>query len=331
MTLEEFWNKPKIKTKKAPKRKPQKNRSSLTKKALISISAILLIGIGVGLNLPRNKEESQVFKMLEQSPKEIKLPQVNLSYDNSGLEDGQALGQATPSAKLQVLSANLIGIYEQQQQQRRPAIGSQEADQATAAAQQPKLAGVRIIGEVRNIGDETAFDANVLIHFFDENQNLINTKIGHWKEPYSFLPLKPGETNVYHDLVANPPPSASVSLSMERKEKEDSDKNKPSNKTEILKVKDKKLQPAQVSQQGQTLKYYQFQAVLANIGNKEIVSPGLYVWMKNERGKVIGLAAKVFEADLLTPEATIEAKLNLAPVSEGEMFDYQIKTFGQEL
>lgn len=321
MGLEEFWQQSQT------KKQPQKNKtsSSLPKKAFISIFVILLIGIGVGLNLPRNKEESRVLKMLEQSPKEIKLPQVNLSDDRSNLKNGQALGQATPSAKLQVLSANLIGIYEQQKQQQK-----QQASPSASPAQ-PKLAGVRIIGEVRNIGDQTAFDANVLVHFFDENQNLISTKIGHWKEPYSFLPLKPGETNVYDVLVASPPPSTSVNLGMETKEKEETDKNKPINKTEILKVKDKKLQPAQVSQQGQTLEYYQFQAILTNVGNIEIANPGLYVWMKNEKGKVIGLAAKVFEADLLTPQATIEAKLNLVPASDGEMFDYQIKTFGREL
>jgi len=100
---------------------------------------------------------------------------------------------------------------------------------------------------------------------------------------------------------------------------------------QILKIKEKKLEPAVIKRGQDELAYFKFSGILINKSSAEIVNPGLYVWLKSEEGKVIGIASKTFEADLLLPEQELEAILLLIPVSTGKTFDFEVKTFGEKL
>jgi hypothetical protein len=341
MDLTKFWGEHK-----KPKRKEKKIK--ISKKFIISALVVLLIGVGLGLNLPRSKDDLNALKQLENVlGSDVKLPEVDLSpsFKVSSKSLGLNGTGALNISALKVLSANLIGIpgkAEAQKPAQKPSfkVSSKSSGLNSAEATdsaKPKLAGIRILGEVENTGKDTVRDAKIIIRFF-RNGKLIAKKLGAWNQTYKFIPLSPGEINVYDVLVPSPPESDSVTIEME--EMEPGDSPKPGFKgflkawlfsSPALKIKEASIKPAVVEQQGQKLSYYKFSGTLVNTADWEISNPGIYVWIRNDKGKVIGIGSQFFESDLLIPEATLEAKIAIVPVSAEEMFDYKVKTFGKKL
>lgn len=340
MNLQDFWIEESKNQGGISKKKPVgKNRQ---RRVFYSVLAVaLLVGIGVGLNLPRGEERASFLAFLKNSPEEVKLPEVVLGEKTSS--------EKTQSGGIRVLSANLIGIYKESKQSKNgsPPVASgtgqaQKENEATGSAAtesaqvrdapQRQLAGIRILGELKNIGKEKIQNARPIVKFYKisgKKQNIIATKLAAFNESYKFLPLSPGEENVYDVLVANPPSSDSVTIEFEVAP-EDEEKDSSKLYTNLLKITDRKLKKEVVKNNGKEVSYYKFEANLLNPTQDAFVSPGIYVWIKNETGRVIGFGKKIYEADLLVPEATISAQVNVLPVNAEEMFEYETKTFTEK-
>lgn len=279
-------------------------------------------------------EELESWQSLKDLP-EAKLPEIRIK----GLSDQEWETEASPAAQLRVISANLVGIYEQiTPSPQASALGeaTSSGSQATLSAQtsalsqpQVRLAGIRILGEIKNVGQKPAFDATPIVQFY-KNEALTATKIGQWSQGYQFVPLEPGKTSVYEVVVAEPPASQSVSIKFKPKAVPEDERSGFSSEVDLL-VKERELEPASFQRGQQEVGYYQFKGLLTNKGTQEIVSPGIYVWLRTEEGKVVGFGGRIYENDLFMPGREMEVNLAIIPAVEDEVFDFQVRTFGKRL
>jgi len=301
------------------------------------ISALFVLGIGMilGLSLDWIREHDPT-GILANPATEIDLPEVILNPTD--ITNRLQAGDINLDADLKVVSANLIGIYEQppstadRQQPAGPDSADREASseasaaailQATPTPAGPVLAGIRILGEVKNVSGQTISDAQVLIRYYNQQGKLIATKLGHWKEPYQFVSLPAGETVGYDVLTTKPPAAGAIVVEFEARSAE----NKAEFKQELFML-GRKVEPVTVDNQGQETTYYTLSGVLVNRSQQELQTPGIYAWMKNEGGRVIGLGVHNFSADLLPPEASVSAQLNIIPVEQvNGAPDVTVKTF----
>lgn len=220
-------------------------------------------------------------------------------------------------------------------------LGDEEATSAALPApdeEKPELtlAGVRIMGEIQNVGGSTVYEANAFVRFYDQNKNVLAIKVGEWSQGYKFLPLAPEVTGVYDVVVLNPPEFETVTIEMkvdiaDKRLSLKDPKGSAFYDTESLKVKSKALEPTTTQQGNQQINYFTFNGTLVNKGKAEIVNPAIYVWLKNREGKVIGLAAKTLASDLLLPEQELSVSLFVIPVTTDEMASFEVRTFGEQL
>ena len=376
MNLFNYWIEEKIK----PVFKPKFWASPKKLALIVVLLAIIFFYLGQSLK----QQPPANFKQVENLP-EVKLPKVvleNLETKKPGVPGFDEAGQ------LQLLSANLIGIYEQQgdkatgntsetSDQQQATSNTQEGEQLkgednpsledtsevelsvspspSSSNLEPRtsngavrLAGLRILGEVKNIGQETVYSAKALVRFYGQSStsnleplsadrqdrtsnSLLATKVAQFNQGYQFLPLSPGEINVYDLIVASQPESNTVTVELRAEDSKSSAKSPELSSDNFLKITSKKLEPLTIKKGETELTYYQFSCQLVNKSDAEIVNPGLYVWLKNNQGKVIGLTGKIFETDLLTPDQELEVKLMIAPVNLDEVFNFEVKTFGEKL
>jgi len=294
------------------------------------------------------KKATRLEKMEENLPS-IKLPEISIrnSFDastsdsaNSSDPKGTIRDRKNPtipdrgnsgSSELKVLSANMVGIWDKSE-----------------------LVGLRIIGEIKNISNQVINGAKPVIRFYG-NEKLMATKVGNWNEGYQFLKLEPGEINVYDILIPNPPESEMITVEMRGESADDPegtirnsfdpgssedfdpgssfpDRGNSGSSATYLKIKEKNLSKEILEKDNQKMIYYKFTGILININPAEIINPRIYVWLKNDQGKVIASAYKTFESDLLTKNQELEVNLLLIPFTpDSKQFEYEVKTWGERL
>lgn len=233
--------------------------------------------------------------------------------------DTQALGEVISKGQLvlpadsrqvgiKVVSGNIIPVLKEQAQQ--------------------EVGALRVVGEMSNLSSSKVKNVQVLLRLFDENEELVATKVGTWNPSTSFTPLSLGETGVYDVVVPGRPPAfAQASVEIRAAEPEE-DKNFVS--SAVLELRDQNLELKEAQSEGQTVEYFRFTGKLVNRSQREIVNPGVLVWLKNVDNRVYALASQKFTADLLAPGKKLPVELNLIPFSGGELIDYKVKTFGEE-
>lgn len=232
--------------------------------------------------------------------------------------------EASPAARLRVLNGRVSGIYEE--------VKDTAADEtAESAPEQPapqvRLAGLRILGEFQNIGAEKVYGAKAILRFYDSDEKLVTTKVGTFNQSFTFLPLDGGDINLYDVLVPEPPASETISIEMRAEEGEKGEEKL----TKALKVKDRSLEKDVLKRKETEVEYFKFAGKLVNTTDFNIANPGLYVWIKNDENEVIGMAKKVYEADILTPGQEMDVSILILPSSTGETFGSEVKTFGEKL
>lgn len=285
-----------------------KNTSVKIRTTIISTLSALLIGIIVGLFIPQNKSGNEILTDIKQElGSEVKLPEFTpLNQEKN------------PSAtKLTVLSATLVAVEE-------------TIDQKETTASTSQLSGIRILGEVQNTGNQSVKNTKTIVRFYDQDKQLLATKVGIWNQSYKFTPLEPEQINVYDFLIAKPPKSSSITIAMEPAESDDAEKLKNLDLSS-LKFKNKKLEAQTIERQKGKINYYKFSGTLTNIAKYEIINPEVYVWIKNDKGKVVGLGSKIFETDLLIPKQELKVDLLILPVSNEAMLNYETKILGEKL
>lgn len=228
------------------------------------------------------------------------------------------------SSGLKVLSGKVVPIVKKN-------TPFTEGSSSPSASQEEEfsIVGIRVVGEMKNVGKEVITGAKAIIKFYDEEEKILATKIGNWTEGYEFLALEPDEVNVYDLLVPNPPKSKWISIQLKKDPSEKANRLRSAN----LKIKEKSLEEASLKQDEEEIVYYKFKGILINTDEAEVINPKVYLWLKNDEGKVIGVTYKTFEADLLTKDKELEVNLLVVPftLEKEKVFGYEMKAFGEVL
>jgi hypothetical protein len=259
---------------------------------------------------------------------EQKLPQISL-------DENLSVQESSPTARLRVLNGRVVPVYERQNSNVKTGetTGSAEPQKEV---QTVRLAGLRILGEMENIGAETVRGATPVLRFYDADDQLITTKVAQWND--EFIPLDPGQKQVYDVLIPDPPKSETISIEMRSSPIEEGqtlDKVRP---LEGLKIKENQLEPAEYERKDPKtkekvkIKYYKFSGSLVNTADFEVVSPTVYVWIKNDKNEVIGVTKKVYSTDILAPGQELPVNLLIVPVAEEEeVFSHEVTALGERL
>ncbi len=261
--------------------------------------------------------------------------------------------------KIQVLSAFLVGVFEEQQQQQ------QQNPFGGPPPEPPKLVGIRILGEINNSSKSIVKEISPVVKFYDPKNKLIAQKIGKVTPGFDFFSFKPGEKTVYDILVENPPFADKLEILFNAAASE----KKPS--FEILKISEAALEVkiAKYQQQAESEKqkadnqetstesgeasksatpsasptprptappkpeeveYYILSGTVTNNLVDSVSDVAVYAWVKNKEGKVISFARQDYKGDLLSPKKKVKFKINLLPFKVDEkMESYGVGAWGK--
>jgi len=182
-----------------------------------------------------------------------------------------------------------------------------------------KMSGLRILGEIQNMGNKMIENAIVLVNFYGADEALMDTKIGVWHQDYKFLSLAPGEINIYEVLIPEPPTSESVTVGIQ------SIPLDQANSPIRLEIKSEKLEGAVLEKDGQQIHYFKFTGTLVNNNDFAVVNPGIYVWIKDDKDKVISASYKTFNDKRLEKGEELNVRLDLLPLSSESKVAYHTR------
>lgn len=185
-----------------------------------------------------------------------------------------------------------------------------------------KMTGLRILGEIQNMGNKIIENAIILVNFYGEDEALIDTKTGVWHQDYKFLTLPPGGVNVYEVLIPEPPTSETISLTI-----------KPNPATQAnnsvgLEIKGEKLEGAVLEKDGQQVHYFKFTGILVNNHDFAVLNPGIYIWIKDDKDKVIGASYRTFNDKKLEKKEEFDVQVDLLPISSESKVAYHTRGRG---
>ena len=310
-----------------------KSLTKITTTAYIKKTGVFLLVFAAGVlvgayTLPLKKiQPLPQIETLEQN-----LPQLNL-------EQNLSVKEASPGALLRVLNGKVLPVYNQPNRSDKP--DRSDSPEATEAAI-IRLSALRIIGEVENTGDSTVTEATAVLRFFDENNKLITTKIANWNN--EIFPLDPQEIRVYDVVVPNPPKSETIAIELRplsttsNESNADDQSNQSGSRQKIHPLlKNRQFEPAEMERRDpQTkekikIKYYKFTATLVNNNDFDIVAPTIYLWIKNDKNEVIGLAQKGFPNDVLATNEELPVEMLIVPLTKEEVFTHEVKVEAKKL
>lgn len=272
---------------------------------LLGIIAVLLI---ILIAVFFSQKKSSLKPAGESSSSEEAQTQITISSAEEGLgeitlpkvEPEKQTTTASESKALKLLNTNAVAV-------------TLRDDQGN------KMAGLRILGEVQNISNQVVEKATIMVKFYGEKETLLATKTGTWNQGYKFLSLAPGEINVYDVLIAEPPASESISIGIK------SDRTDKSNRSARLEIKGEKLEGAVSEKGGQQISYFKFTGTLVNNNEFEVISPGVYVWIEDDKDKVIGSSYQTFSDKTLTKGQELDVALDLLPISPESKIAYHTR------
>lgn len=257
---------------------------------------------------------------------EAKLPNVDLNPQTTSTIE---LAGSSASARLKVLSVNLIGSYEEF----APTVAPKPTDATTSATPEPsekilRLKELRILGQVENIGSQVAVDATPIIRFYSKTRVLLGTKRGLWTSGYAFYPLERGKKR-YFDITSSDIPSEVDRLEflMEPQSREQAMSAIP----EGLKIKGKKLETKKAKADNQTITTYALSGTITNTGRTSIADIAVQTFLLDTTGKVFGASYRSFPQDILVSNQDLPFFQPVIPVRTSDFGDYHVEVFGKEL
>jgi len=264
-------------------------------------------GITFALRISRNLKTTQ-------PQGEVELPEVIIPTEED-LPEAEP-PSSTPSAKLKVMSATLVGLWE---------------NEGYSEKAESKLAGVRILGEVKNVGGQVASEPTPVFRLFDEGNQFLASKKGTWTVPDSFHPLPIGEEILYDTYLSVEPESFhSIEISFNTQ----SVLTNPNPRIENLKIKDRAIAQKEASsfaKPNRPLQYLQFSGTLVNLGKIPVTDLAVSVWVKDSENKILAAEYVKYSQDILTTEQEIPILMNLLPFRDGDMKDHKVAIYGKTL
>lgn len=218
----------------------------------------------------------------------------------------QGLEKVINEGRLNVVSANLVGVFDQN--------GS--------------LTGIRILGEIENFGDRFVNEISPVVRFLDDKGNALGQKIAHASTNFNFKSVEPRGVNLYDVTVDSPPQSEKMEIFFNTVSSSDSAI------FETLKIASRSMEiktaTTGASESAQTVEYYLVKGAVVNPLDLPVTEIVVYAWTKNEEGKVFGFGKTEFKNDLLPSGEKIDFQIIVLPVQNNQKIStYEISAWGK--
>lgn len=230
---------------------------------------------------------------------------------------GAAVNVLGKQAKLGIVSANLIGVQDQQTQQ---------------------LVAIRVLGEVSNIGERIVDGVSPVVRFIDKDGKTIGQKIGRLSSGWEFFGVKPSEKTLYDVTVDSPPSADKLEIVLNASSSTDSAV------FDQLKIASRSVEVKQATYQGtggggqgtgsgvsaEKVEYYSVTGSVVNILSDPVSDITIYSWARDKEGKVFAFNRQDFKNDLLTVGDKVDFRILLLPLKMGEDYDsYEVAAWGK--
>lgn len=276
------------------------------------------------------RPESEINELLNptQFPNLTELKLANFPTEQS--IDTQIAAQTSEDSagSIQILNAHAVTLYEEVaavDSQGKPFDPAQGKQSTASAKKEYRMIGVRIMGEVKNIGSKVVKGILPSISFFDKSDKLLITKKGFANPATPFLPLEAQEVGGY-DVIVREPPKEMEKIEVRLKAIEP-EENIP---WQSLKVKDKSLTGHKSGTGSAEINYYQFSGTLLNDSGETVESPTVLVWLKNKEGRVVITQSHTYTDDLLSPQKEMQASFLIRTASLIPNPVFEVRTFGKK-
>lgn len=215
-----------------------------------------------------------------------------------------------------VVSANLVGVFDQEH---RDASGS------------PKLAGIRIIGEMVNLSANRILGLSPLVKFIDGGGKMVSQKVGRLTSGFDFMNFGPEEKAFYDVTVDDPPAADRLEVALnpaEGVEKILREKLKVASFSAETKLADL---PSEASgSAAKKAEYYLISGVVENSLSDDVTGIVVYAWARDKEGKIFGFSRQDFTSDLLPKGEKIDFKILLLPVRLGsKLASFEVGAWGK--
>lgn len=213
------------------------------------------------------------------------------------------LSKMETATRLGVVSANLVGVFDQQ-----------------------KFVGIRIVGEMTNLGGKVVDRFSPLVRFFDKDNKLVGQKVGRNSASYDFFGVGPGNKSLYDITVDNPPTSDKVEIVLNVESATTSavfDELKIASRSVEIKIASDSA--------GQKVEYYLVSGKVVNQLDQPVSDIAVFSWGRNHENKVMAVGRADFKNDLLMAGDKVDFKIILLPLKDGEKLDsYEVAAWGKK-
>ncbi len=229
------------------------------------------------------------------------------------------------TARLGVVSVQLIPVADSQQ------------------TGQQKLAGIRILGETQNLGEQIVSGVSPIVRFFDKGGKVIGQKVGRLSTGWDFFGVAPSETTLYDVTVDNPPTADKLEVVLNVAAATSSAVFEPLKiASRSVEVKTATYQnnsssssnsgesSSRVTAQGDTVEYYTVSGAVVNALSDPVSDISVYAWVKDKDNKVYAFTRQDFKNDLLAAGDKIDFRMTLLPLKGGESYSsYEVAAWGK--
>lgn len=275
----------------------------MRKRLLIIFIIIVLLGTG-GFFFKKN--------FFKKTPPAEKLPEVSFPTIINGelilpkVTTGSGdLSRAVLPTRLAVLSANLAAVTDKD----------------------GKTTGIRVVGEVGDLGDKFINGANAIVRFYPASGSAIQ-KIAQPSANFDFLTVYPQDKALFDFTVEAPPASERLEVVF------DVTSASTSASFNELKIASRSMEMKTASGSagsGQLIQYYLASGRVVNTFSNPISDIIIYGWAKNVEGRVFALGRTDFKNDLLNPGDGIDFKILMVPFQADQKFlNYELSAYGKE-
>lgn len=275
------------------------------RKKVVIIFIIIILLVTVAFVVKKN--------FFKKTPSPVALPEVSFPTIINGelilpkVSTGSAdLSRAVLPIRLAVLSANLAAVTDKD----------------------GKTTGIRVVGEVGDLGEKYINGANAIVRFYPPAGRQVLPPIQKIARPsanFDFLTVYPQDKALYDVTVDAPPPSERLEVVF------DVTSASSSAIFNQLKIASRSMETKEASSSGQMIQYYLAGGRVVNTFSNPISDIVIYGWAKNKENRVFALGRTDFKNDLLNPGDGLDFKIIMIPFQADQKFlNYELSAYGKE-
>jgi len=281
----------------------------------VLIVLVLFSFVVIGLLFPKIESKMKSINSVTKTSGvvNVDLPSIvngNLVLPKNDTGTGLLSDKLRSGNSLQVLSANLIAIFEQGQ----------------GAGQ--NISSIRIIGEIKNIGDAPVSSFQPVVRFINNDNKVVAQKTGAYSEGFQFHSLQPGEIGLYDATVVPPkdlPEKLEVILNA------DSATESAGFHELNIEGRNFEVKTASNSATGEKIEYYSVSGQIYNTSEDYLTDMVVTGWVKDKDGTVFSVNRQVFKNDLLAAGDKLDFKIPLIPLKPNFVYEsYGLSAWGKD-